>query len=877
MICPTRIALACVLAAGGHVASAQEPGGEKEWVLHNGRCIEVSTNSAHVRDGIGHGAQADEACTEAQAARNVRPAPLSAHGGGERKAWVWHEGVCIEVSTTSAHVVGSEEHGGPDEACTEIESARGASSSARSTPEDAGLETQTSLFEAVAPIATEAAASRNRIVAYYFLGKDALENYPGVNCVESCPDIPLPIKDIPAEKLTHINLAFFGIGADYRVALVAGYDDNGLPVGYVDEAKATNVFELLNNVSIGEQGAALTPLDEGGPAPELDSPKHKNPALKTLLAIGGWEFSRTPLWQEMVRDPAKREIFAASAVETMLRYGFDGIDIDWEYPNYPEDRGSVATDGRDFAETLTLIREKLNAHGSSVGEHYLLTIASAGAPYALKGYLAHMDRIARALDFVNVMLYDFSGPWDTGRRASRRAQFHANLYADTFREPYWFNFLVGMRDAELERRIREEWDLAYLSEVVPHWRMPLDDNGTGFGGLFFGDFRRQNIDDAVKITIPETGEVRDIAALARRWDGIEGNESAGSELTAGAKQYLLFANGEASAGYEQQYWLNSSYMFDLYRIAGVEPEKLLLGVPFYGRVFRLDGPGTADAQFPVDPDNYPGLYYRTECDDPAARCTFYRDNPGYLPGCESTACTEDQRVVTYADVAAMQEDVRWTRWKHERTRAPGLYLRDWADFGGWSRELFITHDDPESLLEKVAFARRNGMGGVFLWELSQDNVAHDLVNALNEGMIAELAPHTIIVGAGEGGAIDPPEEVKLDPGSDATFTITAASGYEISGVTVDGEPVGARGTYTFYDVHADHTLVASFTPSDGGGSGGGNGGSCDGVPEWQAGVMYKQGDEVQYRGTMYRAWRLVKKNEAPPDQNDNWEVIACAQ
>ncbi len=96
-------------------------------------------------------------------------------------------------------------------------------------------------------------------------------------------------------------------------------------------------------------------------------------------------------------------------------------------------------------------------------------------------------------------------------------------------------------------------------------------------------------------------------------------------------------------------------------------------------------------------------------------------------------------------------------------------------------------------------------------------------------------------------------------------------------MTVDGEPVGARGTYTFYDVHADHTLVASFTPSDGGGSGGGNGGSCDGVPEWQAGVMYKQGDEVQYRGTMYRAWRLVKKNEAPPDQNDNWEVIACAQ
>ncbi len=94
---------------------------------------------------------------------------------------------------------------------------------------------------------------------------------------------------------------------------------------------------------------------------------------------------------------------------------------------------------------------------------------------------------------------------------------------------------------------------------------------------------------------------------------------------------------------------------------------------------------------------------------------------------------------------------------------------------------------------------------------------------------------------------------------------------------MDGYSVGnvASDTflYTFSNVQADHIIHASFQADDGGGGGGGSGSACDGVSAWQPNTMYKQGDEVVYEGSLYRAWRLVKRRENPPDDNSNWELV----
>lgn len=67
---------------------------------------------------------------------------------------------------------------------------------------------------------------------------------------------------------------------------------------------------------------------------------------------------------------------------------------------------------------------------------------------------------------------------------------------------------------------------------------------------------------------------------------------------------------------------------------------------------------------------------------------------------------------------------------------------------------------------------------------------------------------TITATAGAHGTITGPATVNY--GDNATYTIAASEGYEIEDVTVDGMHVGAVATYTFHNVTANHTIVATF-------------------------------------------------------------------
>ncbi len=76
--------------------------------------------------------------------------------------------------------------------------------------------------------------------------------------------------------------------------------------------------------------------------------------------------------------------------------------------------------------------------------------------------------------------------------------------------------------------------------------------------------------------------------------------------------------------------------------------------------------------------------------------------------------------------------------------------------------------------------------------------------------------YTISASARTGGSVSPSGSVSVTSGSSKTFTITPASGYTISNVTVDGQSVGAVSSYTFSNVTANHTIAAAFAQSSSG-------------------------------------------------------------
>ena len=64
---------------------------------------------------------------------------------------------------------------------------------------------------------------------------------------------------------------------------------------------------------------------------EIINYKKTNPNLKILISVGGWNFPSN-FFSVMVSNKTSRTVFIDSVVAYMKEYGFDGLDIDWEYP-----------------------------------------------------------------------------------------------------------------------------------------------------------------------------------------------------------------------------------------------------------------------------------------------------------------------------------------------------------------------------------------------------------------------------------------------------------------------------------------------------------------------------------------------------------------
>lgn len=133
--------------------------------------------------------------------------------------------------------------------------------------------------------------------------------------------------------------------------------------------------------------------------------RRDNPKLKLVLSIGGWGAGH---FSEAAATGSARQRFADSAVALVQRHDLDGLDIDWEYPAHPGPGISHSPqDKPNFTRLLQALRARLDTLGAANGgRRYLLTIAAADGE-AARGL--EIAGIAKVLDWINLMTYDFYG------------------------------------------------------------------------------------------------------------------------------------------------------------------------------------------------------------------------------------------------------------------------------------------------------------------------------------------------------------------------------------------------------------------------------------------------------------------------------------
>ncbi|NSS93212.1 bacterial Ig-like domain-containing protein [Enterococcus faecalis] len=207
-------------------------------------------------------------------------------------------------------------------------------------------------------------------------------------------------EDVPFDKISHVNYAFMIIDNEGNLKSNDPWAD------YEADGAKNYINQIVQK------------------AEEND--------VVAMVSIGGWTNSVDDRgFDHATATPERMNRFTDQLVEFMLKYEFDGIDIDWEYPENNEEKTK-------FVALLKQLREKMIRAGKEDDQYYQLSIAVT-ANHQKMEFIAPKI-VNEYVDSFNVMTYDFRGGFDS------ETGHHAPLYSTSTDKDKKFNVSSAMEE-----------------------------------------------------------------------------------------------------------------------------------------------------------------------------------------------------------------------------------------------------------------------------------------------------------------------------------------------------------------------------------------------------------------------------------------------
>ncbi|XP_077298658.1 uncharacterized protein LOC143919933 isoform X2 [Arctopsyche grandis] len=158
---------------------------------------------------------------------------------------------------------------------------------------------------------------------------------------------------------------------------------------------------------------------------------------------------------------------------------------------------------------------------------------------------------------------------------------------------------------------------------------------------------------------------------------------------------------EAASEYNYDSELNIDFTIKHYLEAGADPDKLVLGIPTYGRSFTLFNPDTTDIGAPADGPGEQGDATREK-----GYLAYYEICESLMPKSRKKRETED------SDEYEDEEEEEWVIVQ-PNARAMGPYA--------YKGNQWVGYDDIDIVKKKAQYVAENSLGGIMFWSIDNDD------------------------------------------------------------------------------------------------------------------------------------------------------------
>lgn len=202
--------------------------------------------------------------------------------------------------------------------------------------------------------------------------------------------------------------------------IVVGYyyaTNSTYPHTAIDYSKLTHIAHAF--VKPNANGSLS--MDSWFLYPELITTAHQH-GVKIVVALGGW--GNSDGFSPMAANEQSRADFISNIINFCLTYGYNGVDLDWEYPK--------EADRANFVALVKELREALNTAG--------LEFLSAALPSTDWNNGYDIQQLVEYFDWFGIMTYDFYGPWEATSGHNSPLYSSSSQYGSTDRS---INYYLG--------------------------------------------------------------------------------------------------------------------------------------------------------------------------------------------------------------------------------------------------------------------------------------------------------------------------------------------------------------------------------------------------------------------------------------------------